>query len=132
TAEVTIKDAVVIQDVGFGMNPTVVEVQLQGGLFQSVGIGYSEEMIWNDKGVLANPTLLDYRIPVALDIPKIEVKIVEVPTGEPPFGAKGIGEPPIAAGCAAVVNAIAANPNGARVFQMPATSERILKARGIL
>lgn len=132
TAEVTIKDAVVIQDVGFAINPTVVEVQLQGGLFQSVGIGYSEEMIWNENGVLANPTLLDYRIPVALDIPKIEVKIVEVPTGEPPFGAKGIGEPPIAAGCAAVVNAIAANPNGARVYQMPATSERILRARGIL
>ncbi|MCX6024460.1 MAG: xanthine dehydrogenase family protein molybdopterin-binding subunit, partial [Chloroflexi bacterium] len=82
TAEVTIRDAVVVQDVGFAINPATVETQLQGGMFQSLGIGYSEEMIWNDRGILANPTLLDYRIPVALDIPKIEVKIVEVPTGE--------------------------------------------------
>jgi len=132
TAEVTITDAVVVQDVGFAINPSTVEVQLQGGLFQSVGIGYSEEMIWNDRGILANPTLLDYRIPVALDIPKIEVKIVEVPTGEPPFGAKGIGEPPIAAGCAALINAIAHNKYGARVYQMPATAERILRAKGLI
>jgi len=132
TAEVTVKDAVVVQDVGFAINPMVVEVQMQGGMFQSLGIGMSEELILNSRGQLANPTLMDYRIPVALDMPKIETKIVEVPTGEPPFGAKGIGEPPIAPGAAALANAIASNPNGARVFQMPITAERILKARGVL
>jgi CO/xanthine dehydrogenase Mo-binding subunit len=132
TAEVTGKDAVVVQDVGFAINPVVVEVQMQGGMFQSLGIGMSEELQWNNRGALANATLMDYRIPVALDIPRIEAKIVEVPTGEPPFGAKGIGEPPIAPGAAALANAIAKNPSGARVFQMPVTAERILKAKGVL
>jgi len=132
TSEVTVRDAVVVQDVGFAINPVVVEVQLQGGMFQSLGIVMSEELILNSRGALANPTFMDYRIPVALDMPKIEVKIVEVTTGEPPFGAKGIGEPPIAPGAAAFANAVAANPNGARVFQMPLTAERILRARGLV
>ena len=129
TGEITLKDAVVVQDVGFAINPTTVESQLQGGLFQSLGIGFTEEMQWDDKGILLNASLLDYRIPVSLDIPKIEVKIVEVSTGEPPFGAKGIGEPPISSGCAALANAVA-RATGARVYQMPVTSERILRAKG--
>lgn len=129
TGEITVKDACVVQDVGFAINPTAVENQLQGGLYQSLGIGFTEEMIWNDKGILLNPSLLDYRQPVSLDIPKIEVKLVEVPTNEPPFGAKGVGEPPISAGCAALANA-AARASGARVYQLPVTAERILRAKG--
>ncbi len=130
TGQVDILDAVCVQDVGFAINPLSVESQLQGGMVQSLSIGFSEEMVWDDKGVLRNPSLLDYRLPTALDIPDIEVKLVEVPVpGAGPFGAKGIGEPPIAPGCAALVNAIE-DAVGSRVYTMPATAERILTAMG--
>jgi CO/xanthine dehydrogenase Mo-binding subunit len=132
TGEVTILDSVCVQDVGFAINPLSVEGQIQGGVVQSLGIGFSEEMVWDEKGVLRNPTLLDYRLPTALDIPKIETALVEVPVeGAGPFGAKGVGEPPIAAGGPALVNAVA-DAVGTRVYTMPATAERILEAMGKL
>ena len=88
--------------------------------------------MWDEKGVLRNPTLLDYRIPTSLDLPNIEVALVEVPVeGAGPYGAKGVGEPPIAAGATAVVNAIA-DAVGARVTTVPATAERVLNALGKL
>ncbi|MBI2885900.1 MAG: xanthine dehydrogenase family protein molybdopterin-binding subunit [Chloroflexi bacterium] len=132
TGEVNILDAVCVQDVGFAINPLSVEGQIQGGVAQSLGLGFSEEMVWDDKGVLRNPTLLDYRIPTALDLPRIETALVEVPVeGAGPYGAKGVGEPPIAAGAAALVNAVS-DAVGARVYTLPATSERILAALGKL
>lgn len=132
TGEVTILDSVCVQDVGFAVNPLSVEGQIQGGVTQSLGIGFSEEMVWDEKGVLRNPTLLDYRLPTALDVPRIETALVEVPVeGAGPFGAKGVGEPPIAAGGPALVNAVA-DAVGARVYTMPATAERILEAMGKL
>jgi len=119
-----------VQDVGFAVNPMSVEGQIQGGVAQSLAIGFSEEMVWDDKGVLRNPTLLDYRLPTALDLPQIETVLVEVPVeGAGPFGAKGIGEPPIAAGAAALVNAVT-DAIGVRVYTIPATGERILAALG--
>lgn len=130
TGALSILDAVCVQDVGFAVNPMSVEGQIQGGVAQSLSLGFSEEMIWDDKGVLRNPTLLDYRLPTALDLPQIETVLVEVPVeGAGPFGAKGIGEPPIAAGAAALVNAIT-NAIGVRVYTIPATGERILAALG--
>jgi len=132
TGEVAILDAVCVQDVGYAINPMSVEGQIQGGVAQSLGLGFSEEMIWDSKGVLRNPTLLDYRIPTALDLPQIETALVEVPVeGAGPFGAKGVGEPPIAAGAAALMNAVY-DAVGVRVYTMPATAERILEAMGKL
>ncbi|MEK7214014.1 MAG: molybdopterin cofactor-binding domain-containing protein, partial [Chloroflexota bacterium] len=132
TGLVDILDVVCVQDVGFAVNPLAVESQIQGGVVQSLAIGFSEEMVWDENGILRNPTLLDYRIPTALDIPPIEVVLVEVPVeGAGPFGAKGVGEPPIAAGCAALINAVH-NAVGGRVYEMPATAERILKSMGKL
>jgi len=132
TGEVTILDSLCVQDVGFAINPASVEGQIQGGVAQSLAIGFLEEMIWDDCGLLRNPSLLDYRMPTALDIPPIEVALVEVPVeGAGPFGAKGVGEPPIAAGGPALLNAIA-SATGARVYTMPATAERVLAAMGKL
>lgn len=132
TGLVTILEAVCVQDVGFAINPLSVEGQIQGGVTQALAIGFSEEMMWDDKGVLRNPSLLDYRIPTSLDVPPIETVLVEIPVeGAGPYGAKGVGEPPIAAGATAVVNAIA-DAVGARVYTLPATAERILAALGKL
>ena len=95
----------------------------------SQGLGYAlcEELVW-DGGRLANPTMMDYKIPGALDVPRaIETIIVEdaEPTG--PFGAKGVGEPGIIAVAPAVGNAIAA-AIGRRLRRFPFTSERVFTA----
>lgn len=127
TGAVTIIDAVCAQDVGFAVNPMLVEGQIQGGVVQSLAIGFSEEMQFDDKGVLRNPSLLDYRMLTALDVPRVTTYLVEVPSSDPLYGVRGVGEPPIVAGAAAVANAIA-NAVGARVTQIPATAERILRA----
>ena len=132
TGEVTILSAVCVQDVGFAINPMSVEGQIQGGVAQALAIGLSEEMVWDDKGVLRNPSLLDYRLPTALDVPPIEVVLVEVPVeGAGPYGAKGVGEPPIAAGATALANAVT-DAIGVRVTTLPVTAERILAALGQL
>ena len=132
TGEVDILDAVCVQDVGFAINPALVESQIHGGVVQSLGMGFCEEMVWDDQGILRNPTLLDYRLPTALDVPRIETALVEVQVeGAGPYGAKGVGEPPIAAGGPALLNAVS-NAIGARVYTMPATAERILDAMGKL
>lgn len=132
TGVVEILDACCVQDVGFAINPLAVESQIQGGMVQSLSLGFSEEIVWDNNGVLRNPTLLDYRLPTALDVPNIEVAIVEVPVeGAGPFGAKGMGEPPIAPGAAALANAVF-DAVGARVDTIPVTAERIMKTLGKL
>lgn len=128
TGEVTILDAVCVEDVGQAINPTLVEGQIQGGLSQALGIGLSEEMLWDDKGVLRNPSLLDYKMPTALDLPNLHAELMNFGAGlNELYGAKGVGEPPIIAGAAALANAVY-DAVGARVHAIPVTAERILKA----
>ncbi|MCX6024159.1 MAG: xanthine dehydrogenase family protein molybdopterin-binding subunit [Chloroflexi bacterium] len=132
TGEVTVKEALCIQDVGLAINPTLVESQMQGGAAQSIGIGLWEELQFDDRGIVRNPTLLDYRMPTSLDLPPIETVIVEVPGKEDElWGARGVGESSIISGCAAVANAVA-DATGARVDTMPLTAERILRTLGRL
>jgi len=114
-------------DVGRAINPGAVEGQIQGGFVQGAGYALTEEMVW-DGGRLANPTLMDYKIPSSRDVPfEIDVIIVEVPDPTHPFGAKGIGEPPLIGAAAAIPNAIAAAA-GTRVRRLPVTPERMLRA----
>src|SRR5437762_6846317 len=63
TAEVTLKEVLCIQDAGLAINPMLVESQMQGGVTQSVSMGLWEEMQFDDKGILRNASLLDYRMP---------------------------------------------------------------------
>ena len=129
TGEVTLKKFVIAQDCGFAVNPLNVAGQMQGGAVQGIGIGLWEEMIYDAQGHLRNPSLLDYRLPTAADLPEIETLIVEVPSEDGPYGARGIGEPPITAGIGALSNAIA-DAIGASVTHAPFTPERILRAMG--
>src|SRR4029077_11442372 len=82
------------------------EGQIQGGAVQGIGWALSEEYIYNAKGQLDNPGFLDYRVPVASDLPMIEAVMVEVPNPRHPFGARGVGEVPIVPPMAAVANAV--------------------------
>ena len=127
TGEVTLLRWFSAQDAGFAVNPLSVEGQIQGGTTQGIGIGLWEEMLYDDQGRLLNPGLLDYRMPTALDVPEIETRIVEVPSEDGPYGARGVGEPSIIPGAAAIANAIE-DALGVRVTEVPITPERILRA----
>ncbi|MBM2827143.1 MAG: aldehyde oxidase and xanthine dehydrogenase molybdopterin binding protein, partial [Dehalococcoidia bacterium] len=76
TGLVTILDAVCVQDVGQAINPMLVEGQVQGGLVQALGLGVTEEMVWDENGILRNPNLLDYRMLTALDLPRVSADLM--------------------------------------------------------
>ena len=125
TGEVTVHDFVVVQDAGRAINPIGVEGQMQGGAVQSLGIALTEQLMFDDNGRLTNPSLLDYRKLTAADLPSIETIIVEVPAPAGPFGARGVGEPPIIPAPAAIANAVE-DAMGVRITQLPLTPERIV------
>jgi CO/xanthine dehydrogenase Mo-binding subunit len=115
-------------DVGRAINPAAIEGQVQGGFVQGLGYALSEEMVWDTDGRLANPSLAEYAVPGALDVPATIVPIIieaAEPTG--PFGAKGVGEPAMVGVAPAICNAVAA-ATGMRLRKLPLTAERVLDA----
>ncbi len=127
TGELTLHDFVVVQDAGKAINPLGVEGQMQGGAVQSLGMALTEGMMYDDSGRLMNASLLDYRKLTAADLPNIETIIVEVPAPAGPFGARGVGEPPIVPAPAALANAIH-DATGVRLTEAPLTPEKIALA----
>ena len=127
TGQTTIHDFVVVQDAGKAINPLGVEGQMQGGAVQSIGIALTEAMMYDKDGRLMNPSLLDYRKLTAADLPNIETIIVEVPSPAGPFGARGVGEPPIIPAPAALANAVH-DATGVRLTELPLSPERIALA----
>jgi len=124
TGEVTIHRYVVAQDVGYAINPTYIEGQIEGGVSQGLGQALSEEIVYRDGKVL-NASLTDYKMPTSLDMPRVESILVECPSRHGPYGAKGVGEPPCIEPPATVANAIAA-ATGKWITSLPITAEKIL------
>ena len=118
---------VAAQDVGRAIHRSYVEGQMHGGVVQGIGWALNEEYIYNQQGRLANAGFLDYRIPVASDLPMIEAVIVEVPNPNHPFGVKGAGEVSIVPAMAAVANAIA-DAVGRRMTELPMSPPKVLAA----
>jgi len=127
TGQVFLTRLTTVQDVGKAINPLSVEGQIQGGSVQSVGLALWEEVMYDEDGQVRNPGLLDYRMPTAEDVPAIETILLEVPGGDGPYGAKGVGEVPIMSPVAAVANAVAA-AIGTRIYDLPITPERVWRA----
>lgn len=127
TGHVHVENYWAVHDVGRIMNPTLLEGQLEGGIVQGIGWALSEDMLYDEKGMLLNNNLLDYRMPGVKDVPKIHTDFVETNDPEGPFGAKGIGEPALNPVAAAVVNAIY-DAIGIRFHEIPVTPEKLLKA----
>jgi CO/xanthine dehydrogenase Mo-binding subunit len=127
TGEVEVLRIVASHDCGTPINPMLVEGQVEGGISMGVGFALQEEMLFDSQGRLINPNLTNYIMPTSLDMPKVEVDIVDSydPTG--PFGAKGVGEPTCVATAAAILNAIH-DAVGVRVTSLPATAERVYAA----
>jgi CO/xanthine dehydrogenase Mo-binding subunit len=127
TGRVTPLRYVSIQDVGRAINPALVESQMHGGAVQAVGWGLLEQMVFDEQGTPITASLMDYALPKASQSPSLTTRLVEVPSEHGPFGAKGVGEPPVIPGAAALANAVR-DACGARVTQLPLTSERVLAA----
>ncbi len=126
TGDVTIHKYVVAQDVGFAMNPTYIEGQIEGGVAQGLGQALSEEIVYENGRVL-NPNLTDYKMPTTLDMPRVETILVQHPSLVGPYGAKGVGEPPNIEPPAAVANAVA-SATALRLTSLPITAEHIALA----
>nr|WP_319948133.1 xanthine dehydrogenase family protein molybdopterin-binding subunit [uncultured Shimia sp.] len=117
----------VIQDAGKAIHPAYVEGQFQGGAAQGIGWALNEEYIYGSDGRLQNTVFLDYRIPVASDLPMIDTVIVEVPNPGHPYGVRGVGETGITPPLPALANAVAA-ATGVRLRGLPLSPPKILAA----
>jgi CO/xanthine dehydrogenase Mo-binding subunit len=127
TGKVKVLRFVAAQDVGRAIHPSYVEGQIQGGVVQGVGWALNEEYIYDANGRLENPGFLDYRCPVASDLPMIEAILVEVPNPAHPYGAKGVGEVNIVPPMAAIANAID-RATGRRLTELPMSPPKVLAA----
>ncbi len=127
TGQTSVERYTVVQDAGKAIHPTYVEGQYQGGAAQGIGWALNEEYIYGEDGRLQNANFLDYRIPVASDLPMIDTVIVEVPNPGHPYGVRGVGETSICPPLAAIANAVS-GAAGVRLKQLPMSPPRILDA----
>ena len=127
TGAIEVKAFTAIQDAGRAIHPAYVEGQMQGGAVQGLGWALNEEYIYDDNGIMENAGFLDYRIPVASDMPMIDTEIVEVPNPSHPYGVRGVGETPIVAPLAATSNAVR-DALGFRINDLPLSPPRVLEA----
>jgi CO/xanthine dehydrogenase Mo-binding subunit len=131
TGAVRVERYAAFHDAGTVVDAATARAQIEGGIAMGLGIALTEEAIWSDDGRLENPHLLDYRIPTLGEVPLPEVAFLEGFPGAGPFGAKGLGEPPIIPVSAAVAAAIR-EACGAHLTELPMTAERVARALKIL
>jgi CO/xanthine dehydrogenase Mo-binding subunit len=127
TGRVTILRYTVAQDAGKALHPAYVEGQFQGGAVQGIGWALNEEYIYGVDGKLQNAGFLDYRMPVASDVPMIDAILVEVANPKHPYGVRGVGETPIVPPLGAIANAME-NATGIRFTELPMSPPKVLKA----
>ncbi len=131
TGAVRVERYAAFQDIGTVVDPATARGQVEGGIAMGLGIALTEEALWSDDGRLLNPHLLDYRIPTLGEVPAPEVTFVEGFPGAGPFGAKGLGEPPIIPVPATVAAAVR-DACGAHVTELPLSAERVARTLKLL
>jgi carbon-monoxide dehydrogenase large subunit len=121
-----------VEDCGRVLNPMLVDEQMRGAIVQGIGGALYEECLYDDAGLMLNANMADYLVPMAAEMPDIEVAHVMTPTRSSKLGAKGAGEAGTAGAPAAVMNAIndAISPFGVHVHSQPITPEKLLRALG--
>ncbi len=128
TGQVKVLRYVQAQDVGVAINPMAVEGQLDGGVVQGIGRALTEDQQFDpDTGAVRNPSFASYLMPLAIDLPEMEIVLVNVPAPDGPFGARAVAEPPGFGPPAAIANAVY-DAVGARVKELPLSGERVLAA----
>lgn len=123
TGEIKVERHIAAHDVGKAINPQSVEGQITGGVAQGVGMALMEEVIYRD-GKILNAGFTDYIIPTIKDLPPVETIIVEHDDPGGPFGAHGIGEPPLIGAVPAILSAIH-DATGCAPDTLPVTPERM-------
>ncbi len=129
TGKVDVVRATALQDAGRAIHPAYVEGQMQGGTAQGIGWALNEEYVYDARGTLRNAGFLDYRMPVANDLPRIDTVIVEVANPAHPLGVRGVGEVPIVPPPGAIASAIH-RATGVRMRELPMSPPRVLAALG--
>jgi CO/xanthine dehydrogenase Mo-binding subunit len=127
TGKVKILRYTALQDCGRAIHPSYVEGQIQGGVVQGIGWALNEEYWYDDKGVMRNASMLDYRMPTAADVPMIDAVILEVPNPSHPYGVRGVGEVPICPPPAALGAAIY-RAAGVRMYELPMSPPKVCRA----
>ena len=129
TAQVAIQRYVVVHDCGRQLNPMIVEGQIQGGVAHGIGNAFYEQLVFDEGGQLLNASLMDYLLPTALDVPRVEMAHIETPSPLNPLGAKGVGEagaiPTGALFAQAVEDALAGT--GVEVLEIPLSPNRLFE-----
>jgi aerobic carbon-monoxide dehydrogenase large subunit len=132
TGFITLLKHWVVEDCGTIINPQLVDEQIRGGVVQGLGAALFEHCIYDERGQLTNATMADYLVPMAAEMPDIDVGHVVSPTKDGELGAKGAGEAGTAGAAACVANAVndALTPFGVQLTEIPLTPELILRALG--
>jgi carbon-monoxide dehydrogenase large subunit len=133
TGEVKLLRHWCVEDCGTVINPQLVDEQIRGGIVQGIGGALFEHCLYDEAGQLLNANLMDYLVPMATEMPDIDIDHVVTPTADSELGAKGAGETGTAGAPACVMNAVndALRPLGATpITRMPITPERVLGALG--
>jgi aerobic carbon-monoxide dehydrogenase large subunit len=127
TGGVSLLDYAAVDDCGIQINPMIVEGQIHGGIVQGAAQALWEEAVYDDDGLLRNPTLTDYAVPSAAEVPSLRLGNTVTPSPTNPLGVKGIGEAGTIVSAPTVINAIvdALAPLGITDIAMPATPERV-------
>jgi carbon-monoxide dehydrogenase large subunit len=131
TGEVRLLKHWCVEDCGTVINPQLVDEQIRGGIVQGIGAALFEHCLYDDDGQMLNANMMDYLVPMAAEMPDIEVGHVVTPTSDSELGAKGAGEAGTAGAPGCVMNAVndALRPLGAApITAMPITPEGVLKA----
>ncbi|WP_315790707.1 molybdopterin-dependent oxidoreductase [Fischerella sp. JS2] len=127
TGKIEVLRCVQAIDLGKAINPRICEGQATGGIAMGIGYALMEELLFDQEGRIVNPTLRDYRIPTAADVPPMEIFLIEKADPYGPFGAKGVGEITTNCTAAAIANAVA-HATGVRLRQLPMLPERVWQA----
>lgn len=127
TGRITVLRCVQAVDIGKAINPRICDGQVRGAMVMGLGYALREELQFNDQGQILNPTPRTYRLPLAKDVPPIDVILVEESDPYGPFGAKAIGEVGVNCMAPAIANAVA-HATGVRLRQLPMTPERVWQA----
>ena len=130
TGETELMSYVAIDDCGNQVNPLIVQGQVHGGIVQGVAQALWEGASYDDDGNCKNPSLMDYLVPSAAEMPNIQTGFTVTPSTSNPLGVKGVGEAGTIGSAAAVINAMcdALSPYGVRDLEMPATPQRVWRA----
>ena len=127
TGKVTILRYTALIDAGTAVHPSYAEGQVQGATVQGIGWALNEEYFYTRDGAMANSSFLDYRMPTSLDVPMIDIQLVEVPNPRHPYGLRGVGEIPLTPVLAAMANAVS-HATGVRMTTLPMSPGAILQA----